>query len=80
MIRCSSCNQPTDFAVAPEETTGESMGGEVNLVMHKVCKCQTRSLHVKDDRWHRAKAVGEPITDFFSIGEVEYRSEPFFMG
>jgi hypothetical protein len=80
LIRCSSCQQPVDFAVAPEEFSAERTGKEVNLVMHKVCKCHTKSLHTSDDGWHQRRAQSEPIAEFFSIGEVEYSAEPYFMG
>jgi hypothetical protein len=80
LTRCSSCNGLADFAVAPDVRTGADTGKAVSLVMHKVCKCQTRALHTKQDEWHRGRVSSEPIAEFFSFGEVEYSAKPFFWG
>ena len=75
LVRCPKCNSVLDFAVATERKP------EVRLVMNRVCSCLTRGRHRRDDDWLAKCPPGVcPIEGFFSIGEVQYKSKPFFFG
>lgn len=74
IIYCRKCRHIMDFAVTVEDEP------KVHLVMTRVCRCQTKGLHTKDDAWGKlCPKVIERIEDFFSIGQVEYRAEPYFL-
>lgn len=74
IIYCAKCRSPLDFAVEIQHTP------RTHMVMNRVCRCQTGGRHIRDDEWFSAcGTVDNRVEDFFSIGEIEYRAEPFFM-
>jgi hypothetical protein len=74
LIYCADCSCLVDFAVSIEQKP------DIHLQMNRVCPHRAKGLHNRDDYWtKKIKKDVIPITDFFSIGDVEYKSKAFFL-
>ncbi len=75
ILRCGSCKKLLDFAVGRESFPIE------RLMISKVCDCFSNGKHRSEDFWCCRKAQkGQIIEGFFSIGDIEYKSTPYFLG
>ncbi|NOZ23357.1 MAG: hypothetical protein GXP25_19965 [Planctomycetes bacterium] len=74
VIRCAKCGGLVDFALSIEQKPKK------RLVMNRVCGCSTDGKHVASDVWRPTCEAPEisPVEDFFSIGFLEYKTEPFW--
>lgn len=75
LLQCPICGNLLDFAVYREKEPS------VNLMVLRICTCQSHGdTYRKEDFCQQFLMQGENVETFFSLGDVAYRSRPFFLG